>query len=94
MNAAQRDQTFQDGIFRKYVLPAIHGRPESNETRSVVWVLEPTKHNFFGIVSPVKGGIVRLVRMSKLRVKKNLRKVTGCLEALVAAIEMHRIRML
>jgi hypothetical protein len=47
----------------------------------VVWMLEPAPHRFFGIVSSVKSGLVRLVGMSKLRVKKNLRKLTGALEA-------------
>jgi hypothetical protein len=56
--------------------------------RSVVWMLEPAPHNFFGIVSSVKSGLVRLIGMSKLRVKKNLSKVTGALKAFVPAIEM------
>ena len=90
MNAVQRDQTFQDGICRRCVLQAIHGRPESNEFRSVVWMLEPAPDVFFGIVSSVKSGLVRLVGMTKLRVKKNLRKVTGALERFVDAIEMHQ----
>jgi hypothetical protein len=90
MNAAQRDQTFQDGICRTCVLHAIHGRPESNVMRSVVWVLEPIPQNFFGIVSSVESGLVRLVGMSKLRVKKSLSKVTGALEAFVATIDMHQ----
>jgi hypothetical protein len=90
MNAAQRDQTFQDGICRRCFFDAIHGRPESNEMRSVVWMLKPVPHNFFGTVSSVKSGLVRLVGMSKLRVKKNLSKVTGALEAFVGAIEMHQ----
>jgi hypothetical protein len=87
MNRAKRDQTSQDGIRRKYVLHAIHASPESNEMRSVVWMLEPAPHNFFGIVSPVKSGVIRLVAMSELRVKDNLSKVTGALEGFVAAIE-------
>ena len=53
-------------------------------------MLVPAPHNLFGIVSSVEGGLVRLVGMSKIRVKKNLRKVTGALEALVAAVEMHQ----
>src|SRR6266852_4264397 len=92
MNAAQSDQTFQDGICRRCVLQAIHGRPESNEIRPVVWMLEPAPDVFFGIVRSVKSGLVRLVGMSKLRVKKNLRKVTGALERFVHAIEMHQNR--
>ena len=51
-------------------------------------MLEPVPHDFFGIVSFVKGGLVRLVGMFKVRVKKNLRKVTGALRAFVTAIEM------
>jgi hypothetical protein len=51
-------------------------------------MLEPAPHNFFGIVSSVKSGLVRLIGMSKLRVKKNLSKVTGALKAFVPAIEM------
>src|ERR1700755_750771 len=90
MNAARRDQTFQDGICRRCVFDAIHGCPESNEMRSVVWMLEPVPQNFFGIVSSVKSGLVRLVGMSKLRVKKNLSKDTGALEGLVGATEMHQ----
>jgi hypothetical protein len=90
MNAALCDQTFQDGICRRCVLQAIHGRPKSNEMRSVVWMLEPALDNFFGVVSSVKSGLVRLVGMPKFRVKKNLRKVTGALEGLVAAIDMHQ----
>ncbi len=58
--------------------------------RFVVWVLEPAPHNFFGIVSPVKSGLVRLVGISKLRVKKNFSEMTGALEAFVAAIEIHQ----
>jgi hypothetical protein len=58
--------------------------------RSVVWMLEPIPHSFFGIVSSVKSGLVRLVGMSKLRVKKNFRKVTGALEGLIVAIDMHQ----
>ena len=90
MNTAQHDQTFQDGICIRCVLQAIHGRPESNEMRSVVWMFEPVPDNFFGIVSSVKSGLVRLVGMSKLRVKKSLSKVTGALEAYVTAIDMHQ----
>lgn len=90
MNAAQRDQTFQDGIRRTCVLHAIHGCPESNLMRSVVWMFEPAPQSFFGIVSSVKRGLIRLVGMSKLRVKKNLRKVTGALESFVAAIDIHQ----
>ena len=56
-------------------------------------MLEPVPHDFFGIVSFVKGGLVRLVGMFKVRVKKDLRKVTGALKAFVTAIEMDRIRM-
>ena len=58
--------------------------------RSVVWMLEPAPNRFFGIVSSVKSGLVGLVSMSKFRVKKNLGEVTGALEALVTAVEMHR----
>jgi hypothetical protein len=90
MNATQRNQTFQDSIFMRCVLQAIHGRPESNEMRSIVWMLEPAPHSFFGIVGSVKGGLVRLAGMSKLRVKKNLSKATGALEGFIAAIEMHQ----
>ena len=90
MNTAQRDQTFQDGIFRNHILQTIHGRPESNEVRFVVWMLKPAPHNIFGIVSSVKGGPVRLVGMSKIGVKKKLRKVTGTLEGFVTAIGMHQ----
>ena len=53
-------------------------------------MLEPAPHSFFGIVSSGKSGLVRLVGMSKLRVKKNLRKVTGALEGLVVAVDMHQ----
>jgi len=90
MNAAQRDQTFQDGIRRRCVLQAIHGRPESNEMGSVVWVLEPAPDSFFGTMSFVESGLVWLVGMSKLRVKENLSKVAGTLEGLVGAIEIHQ----
>ena len=90
MNAAQDIQTFQDGICRKYVPHTVHGRPESNEMRSVVWMFEPAPHNFFGIVSLVKSGVVRPVGMTKLWVKENVRKVTGALEAFVGAIEMRQ----
>jgi hypothetical protein len=41
-------------------------------------------------VSSVKSGLVRFVGMSKLRVQKNLSKVTGALEAYVTAIDMHQ----
>jgi hypothetical protein len=58
--------------------------------RPVVWMLEPVPHNVFGIVSSVESGLVRLVGMSKLRVKKSLSKVTGALEAFVATIGMHQ----
>lgn len=53
-------------------------------------MLEPAPHNFFGIISSVKSGLVRLVSMSKLRVKKNLSKVTGALEAFVATIDVQQ----
>ena len=58
--------------------------------RYIVWTLEPAPNGFFGIVSSVKSGLVGLVSMSKFRVKKNLGEVTGALEALVTAVEMHR----
>ena len=86
----QRDQTFKDTICIRCVLHATHSCSESNEMRSVVWLLEPAPDTFLGIVSSAKSSLVRLVGMSKLRVKKNLRKVTGALEALVTAIEMHQ----
>jgi hypothetical protein len=53
-------------------------------------MLKPAPDDFFGIVSSVKSGLVRLAGMSKFRVKKNLNKLTGALEAFVAAIEMHQ----
>ena len=88
MYAANRDQTFQDGICRKCAFQTIHGRTESNKVRSVIWMLEPAPHNFFGIVGFVKGCLVWLVGMSEIRVKKNFGKPTGALETFVAAIEM------
>lgn len=88
MNSAEHNRTFQDDIRRRYVLQTIHARRESNEMRSIVRVLEPAPQSFFGIVSSVKSGLVRLAGMSELRVKKNLSKLTGALEAFVAAIEM------
>ena len=51
-------------------------------------MFEPAPYRFFGTVSSVKGALFRLVGMSKIRVKKNLRKVTAALKAFVAAIEM------
>ena len=51
-------------------------------------MLEPAPYSFFGIVSFVEGGLFWPVGMSKLRIKKSLRKVTAALEAFVAAIEM------
>ena len=90
MNAAQDDQTFEDGLGGVCVLQALHGCPESSETQSVVWTLEPAPHIFIDIVCFVKGGLVRFVGMPKFRVKKSLSKITRTLEALIEAVEAHQ----
>ena len=90
MNAAQDDQTFEDGLGGVCVLQALHGCPESSETQSVVWTLEPAPHIFIDIVCFVKGGLVRFVGMPKFRVKKSLSKITRTLEALIEAVKAHQ----
>jgi hypothetical protein len=90
MNVTQRDQTFQDGIGRGYVLQAIHGNPESKNMKSVFRTLQPAPLIFIDIVCFAESGLVRFIGMRKLGVKKCLSKITGGLEAQVQAVEDHQ----
>jgi hypothetical protein len=89
MYVRQRHRTFKNGIGRGHVLYAVHACPESSETQSVVWMLEPGPHIFLDIMCFVKGGLVQFVSMPSFGVKKGVCKVTGALEALIEPVEAH-----
>jgi hypothetical protein len=83
-------RTFKDSIFGHHVPQAIHGSSESSMSQPIVWAIQPAPKIFVNIMCFVESSLVDRAGVSDFRVKKGLSQITGGLETLVEAAEMHQ----